>query len=62
MGKTVQAKGSQMMSPQTDTLFLGKVEVDQSPLITNQEWREQQSQDKTILEIRDLLQNKKPSK
>ena len=47
-----------MISPQKDTLFFGKVEVNQNPPITNQEWREQQCQDKTIAEIRDLLQSK----
>ena len=40
LGKTVQAKRFGIISPQTDTLFLGKVEVDQNPSITNQEWRE----------------------
>ena len=50
-----------MISPQEDTLFLGKVKVNQSPSITNQEWIQQQSQDKTIGKIRDLLQSKKLS-
>ena len=44
--KTVQAKGFQMISPQTNIfIFFGIVEVDQYPPITNQEWRKQQSQD-----------------
>ena len=54
-GKTVQAKGFQVISYQEDTFFLCKVEVDQTPSITKQEWIKQQSQDKTIAEIRDLL-------
>ena len=37
-----------MIPPQTDTLFLGEVQVDQNLPITNQDQREQQSQDKTI--------------
>ena len=53
--------GKTVIPLQSETLFLGKVEVDQNPSITSQEWREQQGQDKTILEIRDLLQNKKLS-
>ena len=61
LGKTIQAEGFQMISPQTDTLFLGNVEVDQNPPFTNHEWREQQSEDKTILEIRDLFQSKQLS-
>ena len=48
-----------MISSQKDTLFLGKVEVDQNPSITKQKWIKQQSQNNTIAEIRNLLQNKK---
>ena len=59
-GKMVQAKGFQVISSQDNTLFLGKVEVDQTPSITKQEWIKQQSQDKTIMEIRHLLLSKKP--
>ena len=40
-----------MISCQEDTLFLDKVEVDQTPSITKQEWIKQQGQDKTIMEI-----------
>ena len=53
--------GKTAIPPQSETLFLGKVEVDQNPSIINQEWREQQRQDKTLTEIRDLLQHKKLS-
>ena len=60
-GKTVQAKGFQVIPSQEDTLLLGKVEVNQNSSITKQEWIKQQSQDKTIAEIRDLLQSKKLS-
>ena len=44
-GKTVHAKGYHVISLQKDTLFLGRLEVDQNPSITNQEWIKQQSQD-----------------
>ena len=47
-----------MISPQKDTLFCGKVGIDQNPPITNQEWREPKNQDKTIVEIKILLQSK----
>ena len=57
----VQAKGFQVISSEEDTLFLGKVEVDQTLSITKQKWRKQQSHDKTITEIRDLLLSKKLS-
>ena len=60
-GKTVQAKGFQIISPQKDILFLGKVEVDQNLPITSQECIKQQSQDKTFAKIRDSLQSKKLS-
>ena len=39
-----------------DTLLCGKVGIDHNPLITNQEWREWKNQDKTIVEIKNLLQ------
>ena len=57
----VQAKGFQVISSQEETLFLGNVEVDQTHSITKQEWIKQQSQDRTIVEIGDLLMNKKLS-
>ena len=48
-----------MIPSQEDISFFGKVEVNQNSSITKQEWTNQQSQDKTIVEIRDLLQSKK---
>ena len=60
-GKTIQAKGFQVISPEEDTLLLGKVEVEQKSSITIQKWIKQQSQDKTIAKIRDILQSKKLS-
>ena len=60
-GKTVQAKEFQVISSQEDTLFLGNVEVDQTPSITKEDCIKQQSQDKTIAEIIDLLPSKKLS-
>ena len=60
-GKTVQAKEFQVISSQEDILFLDKVEVDQNPSITKQEWIKQQSQGKTTAEITDLLWSKKLS-
>ena len=42
-----------------NALYLDKVEIDQNSLITNQEWREWQSQDKNIKEIINLLKDKK---
>ena len=44
-----------------NTLVCGKVEIDQNPPITNQEWREWQIQDKTIVEITNLLHSKELS-
>ena len=49
------AVGFQVISSQEDTLFLDKMEVDQTPTITKQEWRKQQSQDKTIAEIKRFI-------
>ena len=57
--KMVQAKGFQVISSQEDTLFLGKVEIDQTPSITKQEWIKQKCQDQTIAEIRDLFLREK---
>ena len=51
--------GKTVIPPHSETLFLGKVEVDKTLPLLIQEWREQQRQDKTISEIKDLLQNKK---
>ena len=48
-----------MISPQKDTSICGKVGIDQNPPITNQEWREQQNEDRTIAEIKNLIQSKK---
>ena len=48
-----------VISLQNNTLFCSKVGIDQNPTMTNQEWREQQNQDKTIMEIKNLLQSKK---
>ena len=53
--------GKTVISLQKDTLFCVKVGIDQKPPVINQEWREQQGQDTTMAEIRDLLQNKKLS-
>ena len=53
--------GKTVIPPWKDPLFLGSVEVNQNHPITNQEWREQQNQDMTIAEIKDLLQSKKLS-
>ena len=39
----VQAKGFQVISSQKDTLFLRKVDADQNPSISKQEWIKQQS-------------------
>ena len=50
-----------VIPPQKDTLLCGKVGMDQNPPITNQEWREWQNQDKTIAEIKNLLQGRKLS-
>ena len=54
MGKTV-------IYLQNNTLFCSKVGINQNPPITNQEWRGWQNQDKTIVEIKNLLQSKKLS-
>ena len=43
--------GKTVIPPQSESLFLGKLQVDLNPSITNQEWREQQRQDKTFAEI-----------
>ena len=51
--------GKTVIPPQKDTLFCGKMEIDQTTPITNQEWRERQNQDKNIAEIKNLLQSKK---
>ena len=51
--------GKTVIPPQKDTLFCVKMEIDQTPLITNQEWRERQKQEKNIAEIKNLLQSKK---
>ena len=51
-GKSVQDKEFQEISSQEDTLFLDKVEADQTLSITEQEWIKQQSQDKAFAEIR----------
>ena len=53
--------GKTVIPLQKDTLFCGKVRIDQNPQITNQEWREQQNQEKTIVEIKYLPQSKKLS-
>ena len=53
--------GKMVISPENNTLFYSEVGTDQNPPITNQEWREQQNQDKTIVEIKNLLQSKKLS-
>ena len=53
--------GKTVISPQKGNLFCGKVGIDQNYAITSQEWREWQNQDKTITEIRILLQSKKLS-
>ena len=50
-----------MISLQNNTLFCNKVRIDQNPPITDQELREWQIQAKTIVEIKNLLQNKKLS-
>ena len=47
-GKTVQAKGFQMIFNRQALYSLVKWEVDQNLLIANQDWIEQQSHDKTI--------------
>ena len=51
--------GKTVIPPQRDTLFCGKMGIDQNPPITNQEWRKWQDQDKIIVEIKNLLQSKK---
>ena len=45
----------QEIPPQKDNLFCGKVGIDQNSPITNQKWREQQNQDKTIVESKNLI-------
>ena len=51
--------GKTVISLQKDTLFCGKVGINENPPITNQEWREWQNQDKIIAEIKNLPQSKK---
>ena len=50
-----------MVIPPQDTLFFDEVKVEQNSPITNQEWSKQQNQDKTIAEIKDILESKKHS-
>ena len=44
--------GKTVIPPQNDTTSCSEMETEQNSLITNQEWREWQNQDKIIAEVK----------